>query len=334
MSLVPPRVQTGALDRALRALDEGSMCKIICGIGSRKAKRIRNLSAIYAAAGAHVIDMAAHIDVMEAVQAGIAWAERHHGARRPLLMVSMGMGQDPHVGVPLLDTSVCSTCSHCWCTVEKWCAGRPLESRHLECPSCMACMRACPFDAISVVQPGLGNPALLMEMIRRGAQAVELHISGSPKKEFMGLWRAVAPMLTPDTLVSFSVGSSVTDEALLREHLDIVHALGHPRIVFQAEGHPMSGDRDGTDRAAASLALVEQVRAHGAPRHVQASGGCDGATGALARDQGVDLSGIGFGSHARALINEVLVLDRLDLDSPTVQSAIARAAALVQSVRP
>jgi ferredoxin len=359
MSL-PPLASPGALDRAMTALEAGTLCKIISGIGSRKAKRIRTLSAIYTAAGAHVLDLAPHIDVIEAGQAGVAWAERHiDGAQAPVLMVSLGTNDDPHVGTPLLDLAVCETCSHCWCEVEKWCAARPLEERHHECPSCMACMRACPFDAISIVQPGLGNPALLMELLRRGAQAVELHISGAPKKVFMQLWRDIAPLLRPETLVSFSVGSSVTDDALMAEHLDIIHTLAgdHSRILFQAEGHPMSGARrsepltasasaasastsDASSeaapdpRASASLDLIRWIQGHNGKNYVQASGGCDLTTGALAQRQDVELNGIGFGSFARHLVSDVLDLDVLDPASPTVIAAIDRARDLVGSVRP
>lgn len=339
MSLQPVTHRQGALDRAMQALEAGTLCKVICGIGSRKAKRIRNLSAIYTAAGAHVLDMAPHIDVIEAVQAGVAWAQRHFpDAHSPLLMVSLGTHDDPHVGTPLLDLAVCETCTHCWCEVEKWCAARPLEVRHPECPSCMACLRACPFDAISIVQPGLGNPALLMELLRRGAQAVELHISGAPKKEFMQLWRNIAPLLRQETLVSFSVGSAVTDDALMQEHLDIIQALAqdHPRLLFQAEGHPMSGGRTGSDRAAASLDLIRVIQQHSGGRYVQASGGCDLTTGALAQSESVPINGIGFGSFARHLVTDVLDLDAAALDpaSPQVLAAIDRARQLVRSVRP
>jgi len=328
-----------ALQRALDALAGGTYAKVICGIGSRKARRIRNLSALYSAAGVHTIDMAAHIDVIEAVQAGLAWAEaaaaREGGTLpQPLLMVSLGLDEDPHVGIPLLDRSVCAVCATCHCETERDCAIRPPEVRKQECPDCMACLRVCPFDAISVVAPGLGNRALLAELIRHGAGAVELHVSGTPTAQVEALWRSLEDLLSPDVLVSFSLGSAVSDPDLVAEHVRLVHSLSHPMVVIQAEGHPMSGTPNGhQDHGEASLDLIREIRALSACNgtFVQASGGCDHGTARTARHHGVPVDGVGFGSLARYLVREVLDDEPLDPDSPDVVAALARARALVRS---
>ena len=334
--------EPAAVERALAALAEGRCCKVICGIGSRKARRIRNLAALYSLAGAHVIDMAPHIDVLQAVHAGLRWAHYHAPALRPdatfaepMLMVSLGVEADPHVGIPLLDRSVCATCPHCYCEEQRDCVARPLEERAAECPDCLECVRACPFDAISVVAPGVGNPALLRELLLRGAQAVELHISGAPAPAVGRLCTTILRELTDRAVLSFSVGSQVTSEELLEEHVALIAALDRDRVVFQAEGHPMSGDLgNGVPRAQASLDLVRSLLDRGVRSPIHASGGCDLNTSALAKERGVPLSGVAFGSFARSLVGDVLDRELLDPDDPAVLEALGKAIQLVESVHP
>ena len=341
MTPTPSREQS--FQRAIAALRDGRLCKVICGIGSRKARRIRNLAGLYAAAGVHVIDMAAHIDVLEAVLAGLEWARLYHalrvagahdGYRRPLLMVSLGLRGDPHVGIPLLDRSVCAACELCYCVAHRDCAARPLEQRNDECPQCMECVRSCPFDAISVVAPGVGNDALVSELVRRGVDAVELHVSGATIPEVEALWRSLAGCLGEDALVSFSVGSSVSGPEQVGEQVRWVAGLGRPNVLYQAEGHPMSGAAGAADRGDASFALVRELRSHAALNGawVQASGGCDLSAGRRALDLGLSLSGVGFGSFARQLVGDVLDEHDLAPDSEAAQAAVARARTLVRSV--
>lgn len=96
------------LDGAVRSHAEAALrarrwCKVICGLGMRDPVVVQRLAALYTQAGASALDVAADPHIVTAARRGIADGvdlARAEGrtAVAPLVMVSLGLEGDPHVG--------------------------------------------------------------------------------------------------------------------------------------------------------------------------------------------------------------------------------------------
>ena len=105
----------------LLSLKEKRWFKLICGASFQHLPAVRSLTLAYALAGADCIDVAADPAVIVAAQEGLqAAASLGHAARkrgfayqgRPLLMVSLNDGEDPHFRKAQFDSTQCpSQCS-------------------------------------------------------------------------------------------------------------------------------------------------------------------------------------------------------------------------------
>ena len=100
----------------LLSLKEGRWFKLICGASFQHLPAVRSLTLAYTLAGADCIDVAADPAVIVAAQAGLQAAEilgaaaRKRGFAyqgRPLLMVSLNDGQDPHFRKAEFDSTQC-----------------------------------------------------------------------------------------------------------------------------------------------------------------------------------------------------------------------------------
>lgn len=100
----------------LNSLREGNWFKLICGASFQHLPAVRNLTLAYAVAGADCIDVAADPAVIAAAKDALTVAEelgeeaQARGFRfshRPLLMVSLNDGEDPHFRKAEFNPSLC-----------------------------------------------------------------------------------------------------------------------------------------------------------------------------------------------------------------------------------
>lgn len=100
----------------LRSLREGNWFKLICGASFQHLPAVRNLTLAYTLAGADCIDVAADPAViasaLDALQVATEFGEeaqvRGFGfSHRPLLMVSLNDGEDPHFRKAEFDPELC-----------------------------------------------------------------------------------------------------------------------------------------------------------------------------------------------------------------------------------
>ena len=143
-----------------QALHEGRWVKLICGASNQDLPSITDLTAVYAAAGVHCVDVAADPAVIRAARLGLDWAERRF-QNRPWLMVSLSDGVDPHFRKAWFDPERCPA----------------------DCPR--PCARVCPADAIpegpllDAVNSYLPNPTEVTNMavdLDNDEAEVEVHI--------------------------------------------------------------------------------------------------------------------------------------------------------------
>ncbi len=100
----------------LLSLREGHWFKLICGASFQHLPAVRNLTLAYALAGADCIDVAADPAVIAAARDGLEAADKLGGeaqtrgfgfGHRPLLMVSLNDGEDPHFRKAEFDPEFC-----------------------------------------------------------------------------------------------------------------------------------------------------------------------------------------------------------------------------------
>jgi Fe-S-cluster-containing hydrogenase component 2 len=124
----------------LNSLREGNWFKLICGASFQDLPAVRNLTLAYAVAGADCIDVAADPAVIAAAKDALSVAEelgeeaQTRGFRfshRPLLMVSLNDGEDPHFRKAEFNPSLCPA----------------------DCPR--PCQTICPAQAIVFPDPGV-----------------------------------------------------------------------------------------------------------------------------------------------------------------------------------
>lgn len=337
----------------LRSLEEGHWFKLICGASFQHLPAVRSLTLAYTLAGADCIDVAADPSVIAAAkeglqiaselgrsaqQQGFGWYEK-----KPLLMVSLNDGEDPHFRKAEFHVTQCPT--NCDRPCEKVCPAQAIVFDGVDsnfsgvlsekCYGCGRCIPICPYDIIYtksyVTTPGAIAPLILST----GVDALEIHTNVGRLAEFKRLWQAIAPWVERLKLVAISC----PDGDGLIDYLHTLYEVISPLpvvLVWQTDGRPMSGDiGDGTTLAAVKLG--QKVLAAKLPGYVQLAGGTNSYTVAklramgLLRGQGTgdrgqgelptpyspSIAGIAYGSYARVLLSPILE----ELEQPEVSQA-------------
>ena len=222
------------------------------------------------------------------------------------------------------------------------------------CYGCGRCLPICPSQLIytrSYVSTPLSIAPLVLST---GVDAVEIHTQVGRRAEFERVWKAIAPWVERLKLVSISCPDG---EGMIDYLWSLYEMIGPitASLIWQTDGRPMSGDiGDGTTIAAVKLS--QKVLASGLPGYVQLAGGTNSYTVAKLRAAGLlqrrvlellsggageieqasplppcslaplpkisspNVSGIAYGSYARALLSPVL--EQLELKSMNHATAI------------
>lgn len=310
------------------ALRERRFFKLICGASYRNTAFITSLARIFAEAGAHVIDVGARPELVQAAQAGIAAAQVPTPGL-PLIMVSIGINQDVHFLRVEKDFSRCQGHGRCVnaCPHEVFVGS---EIRLENCLGCDHCVIACPTGALSLVprDPLHEVESLLRSCLEAGARALEVHTGHGDRSELQAFLEILAPLRSHIELLSFSLGAHGQSPAELAALARDIRNLAGSDIVIQADGKPISG-RKGEKSTLPSLELAEYLRASGLDTYLQVSGGTNDLTGTLAQQRQSDIHGVGMGSFARKYLD--LSPSEVLTDS-LFQEKLQRARQLVQSV--
>jgi len=320
---------------AIQSLDQGHWFKLICGASFQHLPTVRELALVYGLAGADCIDMAADPAVIGAVQAGLDAAARRQNRlglsfQRPLLMVSLNDGEDPHFRKAQFDPRHCpADCSRpCEAICPAQAIALPANLQSAEtgviesrCYGCGRCWPVCPIDNISS-RSYVSAPAVVMEMaIAAGVEALEIHTQVGHFEGFSQLWTAISPWVTSLKLIAVSCPSQDGPEGeILEQYLPRLEALMRPRpdaLIWQTDGRPMSGDI-GAGTTHAAIQLSKRVLAMGLPGYVQLAGGTNGSTVSKLDALGLlkteadhspnapSVAGVAYGSYGRSLLNPML----------------------------
>lgn len=314
-------------DDPLHSLREGHWFKLICGASFQHLPAVRNLTLAYALAGADCIDVAADPAVIAIAQTALDIAEQIAATtqqadlsfrRRPWLMVSLNDGEDPHFRKAEFDPALCPP--DCTRPCERICPAQaivfhPDEAGVVDarCYGCGRCLPICPIQQITTRAHVFTPEAIAPLILQAGVDAIEIHTQVGRFNDFQRLWRAIAPWASQLKLIAVSC----PDGEELIDYLWSLHDLMAPlpcALVWQTDGRPMSGDiGDGATRAAVKLG--QKVLAAQLPGFVQLAGGTNRHTVEKLRYLDLlaspgatypQISGVAYGSYARALLSPVL----------------------------
>jgi Fe-S-cluster-containing hydrogenase component 2 len=311
-------------ENPLRALEQSTWFKLICGASYQHLPAIRNLALAYTLAGANCIDVAADPAAIGAAREGILAAEKL-GASAPILMASLNDGEDPHFRKAEFDPQFCPT--DCPRPCERICPAQAIDRGGVideKCYGCGRCIPICPQQLIFTRSHIYTPEAIAPLIIASGVEAIEIHTQVGRVADFTRVWQAIAPHLDKLKLIAVSC----PDGADLTHYLWKIAHLMQPApatLIWQTDGRPMSGDiGKGTTHAA--IKLGEKVMRAKLPGFVQLAGGTNQHTASKLKalqllkssvdnDSRSYIAGVAYGSYARSLLSPIL--DRLEGEQHT-----------------
>ncbi len=333
----------------LNSLKEGHWFKLICGASFQHLPTVRNLTLAYTLAGADCIDVAADPAAIAAAKEAVevasrlnTWAKNQglNYQARPLIMVSINDGEDPHFRKAEFDPTICPT--DCWRPCEKVCPAEAIvfsENRDAItlgysgvidelCYGCGRCLSVCPNQLIQA-RSYVSTPSSIASLVlQTGVDAIEIHTQVGRESDFQRLWQSIKPWVNQLKLIAISC----PDGEGLIEYLYSLYEIISPlpcTLIWQTDGKPMSGDI-GAGTTAATIKLSQKVLDAGLPGYVQLAGGTNNSTivklmaaGLLAnknQEQDKDptnnlttpisenkfVAGVAYGSYARVLLSPIL----------------------------
>ncbi|MEL6578424.1 MAG: LdpA C-terminal domain-containing domain [Cyanobacteria bacterium J06621_12] len=320
----------------LQSLKEGSWFKLICGASYQHLPAVRSLALAYSLAGADCIDVAADPAVISAAQEGIKAASqqlRFKGLSggQPWLMVSINDGVDPHFRKAKFDAAQCpSDCPQpcvqvCPAAAIDLSLGGIIESL---CYGCGRCEPICPQDLISNHSYVSNLEQVIPLVDALGIDAIEIHTQVGHDEDFKRVWREISPLAKKLKLLAISCTDAPNIIEYLRSLYELISPLPCP-LIWQTDGRSMSGDiGKGTTHAAINLA--QKVLQAELPGYIQLAGGTNDYTVSklkqaklLGRPDGAamsKLSGLAYGSYARAILSPTIALLETALQPVQVKS--------------
>jgi len=329
----------------LAALRQHRWFKLINGASFQDVAQVYNVTLAYSLAGADCIDVAADSAVIQAAVEAVETAQRLGGGR-PLIMVSINDGADPHFRKATFDPRQCPT--DCERPCQRICPAAAISFTadvqgilRDRCYGCGRCLPLCPAGLIQTYEQPAAF-ANITPLIQAGTvQALEIHTQPHRYDAFYALWQQVQPWTGYLKVLAISCPQGEEVISYLRWLSELIQPL-QCELIWQADGRPMSGDiGDGATRA--TIQFGQAILEANLPGFVQLAGGTNGHTVAKLRAMGLlppratakAIAGVAYGSYAR----KRLAVFHTMADQPwqtvpdILNAAVAAAAALVHPLK-
>ena len=278
-------------------LESKRFFKLVCGAGNEDCEWVKRQVFVYAKAGCKVFDLSARTEILDAAKEGTTLA----GVSNVHYCISIGIKGDPHISKAEVNSSVCMKCGNCARNCPNCAIYPPNIIDEKKCIGCGICAKKCPTGAIKMYEKDVNVKNVLPELIKNGAEIVELHIMGHDKKDLDMKWQVINecnPKLASICIDRQNFGNG---EVLSRIKEMLEYRKPHTTII-QADGVPMSGGADDYKTTLQAVAMAEIIQNANLPVYLTLSGGTNSKTIELCHQCGIYPNGIAIGSWARKII--------------------------------
>lgn len=268
--------------------------KLVCGAGTEDAEYVKRLVYIYALGGCHVFDISARRDILDAAKEGARLAE----VENPVFCVSVGIKGDPHISKARVKSGQCILCGNCKrnCVSGAVCSAGIIDDK--KCVGCGACARKCPTGAIEMYEKDVNVKSVLPELVKEGAEILELHVTGHDKKDLDYKWQIINECHPKFASICIDRQNFSNKEVI--ERIKEMISIRKPyTTIIQADGIPMSGCDDKYKTTLQAVAMAEIIQNANLPVYTVVSGGTNTKTAELCDLCGINANGIAVGSWAR-----------------------------------
>ena len=304
-------------------LDNRKCFKLVCGAGNEDPIEVEKLVALYSAAGCKFFDLSAKPEIVDAAKRGLQGREGY-------FCVSAGIKGDPHIRKSQIDYEKCSGCHKC----EEICPQKAI--RHCKvlaarCIGCGRCYSVCKHGAISFREENLDLKEVLLPLIEKGIDCIELHAMSENIDEALEKWDTINEIY--DGMLSICTArGNLSDEKMLEL---IKKTTGNRKpysTIVQADGFPMSGGKDDYKTTLQAVATAEIVQNAKLPVYIMLSGGTNSKTAELAKMCSINYNGIAVGSFARKIVRQYIEREDFLRNKYAFDDAVNIAKNLIQSL--
>ena len=304
-------------------LDSGKCFKLVCGAGNEDALEVEKLVALYSAAGCKFFDLSAKPEIVDAAKRGLQGREGY-------LCVSVGIKGDPHIRKAQIDYEKCSGCHKC----EEICPQKTIKHCKVlaaRCIGCGRCFSVCKHGAISFREENLDLKEILLPLIEKGIDCIELHAMGENIEEALEKWNYINEIYSGILSICTARGH-LSEEKMLELIKKMTENRKPCTTIVQADGFPMSGGKDDYKTTLQAVATAEIVQNAKLPVYIMLSGGTNSKTAELANMCGINYNGIAIGSFARKIVSKYIEREDFLRNKYVFDEAVNIAKTFIQSL--
>ena len=171
------------------------MFKLVCGAGNEDIESVKRLVYIYAQAGCKIFDLSARKEILDAAKSASALA----GVNDVQFCVSIGIKGDKHISKAEIDSLKCIKCENCFRNCPNEAITPYLDGKgrggmtiiEKKCIGCGICANNCPKSAITMKDKDINFKEVLPELVKSGADIIELHVMGHDKDDLAKKWQVI-----------------------------------------------------------------------------------------------------------------------------------------------
>lgn len=271
--------------------------KLVCGAGNECAEDVEYLTELYSKAGAQVFDICAKPEILTAAKKGLEKAGINEDR---YICVSVGMKDDPHIKKASIEKSICNSCGTCN-TICPNDAIQNSEIKNEKCIGCGKCAKNCPQKAIQLIDKDIDLNTVIPELVKMGIDCVELHATSEHDEDIWDKWELINKHF--DGILSICIDRlNLGNKQVLARLKRMLEKREPYTTIIQADGIPMSGSDDTYKTTLQAVAMAEIIQDENLPVYIFISGGTNSKTAELAKQCGINYSGIAIGSYARKIV--------------------------------